>query len=453
MARIVRSSASARSIRDVASSPGRSALLEHGPLTDVCTRVPGEPHMSDRSEERTRTPRSWLSRGNTPPAASRREATWPHVGSGAPARRLAMVTEFYYPHLGGVCEHVHFLSSELRRRGWVVDIITGGMMDAEDPPGVIRLGRSVSVYANGSHARVTLARRLREELRNVLQEGRYDLVHVHVPLAPSLPILALEEASCPVVGTFHTPLGRHLAYELGRGYFQGLMERLSASIAVSPQAAEGFDRYFETSWDIIPNGVDVEHFHPNVPRPEVLADGVPTVLFLGRLDPRNELGTTLKAFSRLRAETPSPLRLLVVGGGPLQRYYEFRARKDDGVRFMGPLLEGRPGYYAHSDVYVYPTTRGTFGITLLEAMACGTPVVCGDIPAFRNVLREGKEGFFVPLRDPVALADKVRVLLCDPLLRQRMGEAGRARALEFSWPRVTDQVQELYERVLGVRTR
>ncbi len=409
--------------------------------------------MSHRSEERTRIPHAWLSRGSSPPPASRREAGRPPVDPGAPARRLAMVTEFYYPHLGGVCEHVHFLSSELRRRGWVVHIITGGMKDAEDPPDVIRLGRSVSVYANGSHARVTLGWRLREQLRSVLQEGRYDVVHVHGPLTPSLPILALEEACCPVVGTFHTPLGRHLAYELGRSYFQGLMERLSASIAVSPQAAAGFDRYFETSWDIIPNGVDVEHFRPNVPRPDVLEDGVPTVLFLGRLDPRNELGTTLKAFLHLRAATPDPLRLLVVGGGPLKRCYEFRARKDHGVRFMGPLLEGRPGYYAHSDVYVYPTTLGTFGITLLEAMACGTPVVSGDLPAFRNVVREGKEGFFVPLRDPVALADKVRTLLDDPLLRKRMGEAGRARALEFSWPRVTDQVQQLYERVLGVRIR
>jgi phosphatidyl-myo-inositol alpha-mannosyltransferase len=254
------------------------------------------------------------------------------------------------------------------------------------------------------------------------------------------------------VGTFHTPLRGHAAYTLGHGYFQGLVERLAASVAVSPQAAEGFDHHFETSWDIIPNGVDVEHFRPDAPCPALLADDVPTILFLGRLDPRNELGTMLRAFSRLRAEIPGPLRLVVVGGGPLQRYYEFRARGMQDVHLVGPILEGRPGYYAHSDVYVYPTTRGTFGITLLEAMACGTPVVCADIPAFRHVMREGREGLFAPLRDPVALADTVRVLLEDEPLRARMSEAGRARSLEFSWPRVTDQILALYGRVLGVRT-
>jgi glycosyltransferase involved in cell wall biosynthesis len=143
---------------------------------------------------------------------------------------------------------------------------------------------------------------------------------------------------------------------------------------------------------------------------------------------------------------------VVVGGGPLQKYYEFRARKDDQVRFIGPILAGRPGYYAHSHVYVCPTTRATFGITLLEAMACGTPIVCSDLPAFHHVVREGEEGLFAPLRDPVALAGAVRRLLEDEGLRERMGRAGRARALEFSWPRVTDQVLDLYARVLGVRT-
>jgi phosphatidyl-myo-inositol alpha-mannosyltransferase len=405
--------------------------------------------MTDPTEKGSRNRRTrpdrWRPRAPAPSGgdpASRSDA-------GRSTPRLAMVTEFYYPHLGGVCEHVHFLSAELRRRGWEVDIVTGGIPGAEPSPHVIRLGRSMSVYANGSHARVTVGRRLRDGLRATLEAGRYDLVHVHGPLAPTLPMLALEAADCPVVGTFHTPLRRHVAYELGRGYFQGLVDRLAAAVAVSPQAAAGFDHYFQTSWDIIPNGVDVDHFRPDVPRPEALADGVPTVLFLGRLDPRNELGTTLKAFRRLRAERPGPLRLVVVGGGPLERYYQLRARGGGDIRFIGPILEGRPGYYAHSDVYVYPTTRGTFGITLLEAMACGTPVVCGDLPAFRQVVRDGREGLFAPLRDPAALAERVGALLDDDALRARLGEAGRARALDYSWPHVADRVLELYARVLG----
>src|SRR5437879_10516340 len=115
--------------------------------------------------------------------------------------RIALVTEYYYPHLGGVCEHVHFFAREARRRGHHVDIITSNIPGAEPQPNVIRLGRSQSVYANGSQARVTIGLGLRRQMRKVLHRGHYDIVHVHSPLTPILPLLAIEEADSPVVGT------------------------------------------------------------------------------------------------------------------------------------------------------------------------------------------------------------------------------------------------------------
>src|SRR3979490_1536848 len=69
--------------------------------------------------------------------------------------RIALVTEYYYPHLGGICEHVHFFAREARRRGHHVDIITSNIPGAEPQPNVIRLGRSQSVYANGSPGPIT----------------------------------------------------------------------------------------------------------------------------------------------------------------------------------------------------------------------------------------------------------------------------------------------------------
>jgi phosphatidylinositol alpha-mannosyltransferase len=118
--------------------------------------------------------------------------------------RIAQVTEYYYPHLGGVCEHVHFLAREARLRGHHVDIITSNLTGAEELPDVIRVGRSVPVYSNGSMARVTVGRHLRRQLREVLTRGQYDIVHVHAPLSPTLPLMAIDEAPCPVIGTFHT---------------------------------------------------------------------------------------------------------------------------------------------------------------------------------------------------------------------------------------------------------
>src|SRR5882672_2348317 len=92
--------------------------------------------------------------------------------------RIALVTEYYYPHLGGICEHVHFFAREARRRGHHVDIITSSIKGAEPQPNVIRLGYSQPVYMNQSQARITIGRGIRKQVRRTLREGRYDIVHV-----------------------------------------------------------------------------------------------------------------------------------------------------------------------------------------------------------------------------------------------------------------------------------
>src|SRR3954463_6516785 len=156
-------------------------------------------------------------------AAVKRRPALPNLPSLPIARdertlRIALVTEYYYPHLGGVCEHVHFFAREARRRGHHVDIVTSHIPGAAETPGVIRLGRSQPVYANGSQARITIGLGLRRQMRRTLRDGRYDLVHVHSPLTPVLPLLAIEEADCPVVGTFHTYFDRSIGYTALRGY-------------------------------------------------------------------------------------------------------------------------------------------------------------------------------------------------------------------------------------------
>src|ERR1041384_6792312 len=98
--------------------------------------------------------------------------------------RIGVVTEYYYPHLGGICEHVHFFAREARRHGHTVDIITSKLPGTESQPGVIRLGRSVPVFFNGSQARITIGRTLGRDLRQVFRDGAYDIIHVHSPLTP-----------------------------------------------------------------------------------------------------------------------------------------------------------------------------------------------------------------------------------------------------------------------------
>ncbi|HEX6047978.1 MAG TPA: glycosyltransferase family 4 protein [Gemmatimonadaceae bacterium] len=362
--------------------------------------------------------------------------------------RIAQVTEFYYPHLGGICEHVHHLAREARTRGHHVDIITS-RIDGTESPGVIRFGQSVPVYSNGSLARITVGRSLRRQMREVLAAGRYDIVHVHAPLTPTLPLLAVEEARCPVVGTFHADLGYSMAYTLGGRFFRRRMSRLAAAVAVSPTVINGHGRYFQADWRVIPNGVDVDFFTPDAPRPPCIRPDVPSVLFLGRFDPRNGLGMLIDAFRKVRSRR-RPAQLVVVGDGPLRGYYRRLAKGDHDVIFVGAArFEDRPPYYANAAVYACPTTTGSFGITLLESMACGTAIVCSEIDGFSHVVTHGRQAIMFPVGSVRGLADALVQVLDDDALRERLGAAGRQRALDFAWPQVTESVLHLYADVLG----
>ena len=367
--------------------------------------------------------------------------------------RIALVTESYYPHVGGVCEHVHFLAREARRRGHHVDIVTSNLPGAAPARHVIRVGHGQGIFINGSLARVTVGVGLRRQMRALLAAGRYDVVHVQAPLTPTLPLLAIDESPVPVVGTFHAAFDRSLWYTLGRRYFQRRLDRLDVAIAVSEVAARSHARYFDTRWEVIPNGVDLELFQPGAARPAAMHGDVPTVLFLGRLDPRNGLPILIDAYRALRRRGRT-LQLVVVGDGPLASYYRQLAQGEPGIVFTGSVASAeRAGYYANADVYAAPTLGGaSFGITLLEAMACGTAIVASRIPGFRCVVEHEREALLVPRNAPHALADAIDRVLGDDALRRRLGDTGRERAHAYGWRRVADQVLGVYARLTGRAT-
>lgn len=371
----------------------------------------------------------------------------PRAPRGTPLR-VAQVTEYYYPHLGGICEHAHHLAAELRRRGLHVDIVTPRIGDAPPPAGVIHVGRSVPLPYNGSHARLSVGRHLREELRAVLRAGAYDVVHVHSPLTPSLPLLALERGDAALVGTWHTQFTRSVPFRAFRRTLQRRIDTLDAAIAVSPTARDAIARYFDAPWEVIPNGVDTTSFRPGLPAPPEMSDGTPTVLFVGRFDPRNGLATLLGAWPAIRAARAA--RLVIVGDGPLRHHYAHLAAPMRDVVFVGALGTERAAYYSNATLYACPTTRASFGITLLEAMASARPIVCSDIAGFRDVVADGRESLFVPPERPAALAARVIDLLDDPALQARLGAEGRARAARYDWVTVTDGIVAAYERALAI---
>ncbi len=366
--------------------------------------------------------------------------------------RVAFVAEDYYPQLGGVPEHVHHLALELNRRGHTATVVTSHMRGAHaDAPFVRRVGTSVVLYANGGVSRITVGWRLIHRLTELFRAERCDLVHVHGGLAPTLglaaPIAALR-AGVPVVATFHSWFPRSPGYRVLKRPLQRLLDRHAALIAVSEPVVQAMSRYFRGNWEIIPNGVDVGFFQPNGRRPDDALTGGPRLLFLARLEPRNGLGTVLDAMPRIFQRFPRA-ELIIAGDGPWRGYYERRARPLGArVRFLGRVFGDRPLHYGTADLYLCPTTRASFGVTLLEAMACGTPLVVSDNVGFRAVLGQGAEAVIVPTDDPATWADTTIALLEDPARRAAMSRAGLAKAVRFAWPRIADETLAVYERVL-----
>src|SRR5881628_1389395 len=180
--------------------------------------------------------------------------------------RIALVAEDYYPQLGGVPEHVHNLALQLNAWGHTAAVVTSQMGDYPDADFVRRVGTSRVIYANGGVSRVTTGWRLRRRLEELFRAERYDLVHVHGGLAPTFGLAA--------------PFA---AWRLGIP--------VVATIAVSAPVVEANARYFDADWEIIPNGVDTSFFKPNGRRSTDALTDRPRLLFLGRIEPRNGLGT------------------------------------------------------------------------------------------------------------------------------------------------------------------
>jgi phosphatidyl-myo-inositol alpha-mannosyltransferase len=371
--------------------------------------------------------------------------------------RIALVTEFYYPHLGGVTEHVHNLALQFQRQGHPTIVVTAHMrqppqpdagMDEADPPFVYRIGTSRTIYSAGSFARVTTGLGLRRQLRDLFRRERIDVVHVHGGLNPTLGLVAPDAAwdlGLPVVATFHSWFASSALCRLFRRPLQRRLDRHAAVLAVSQPVVDAHARYFEADWEIIPNGVDTDFFNTDAGGGPPAGD--PELLFLGRLDPRNGLDTVLDAMPRVLENFPGA-RLTVAGDGPLRPVYERMARSLGArVQFLGRVNGDRPSHYARADMYLCPTTKASFGITLLEAMACGTPLVVSDITGFRELVDEGPEAVLVPKNDPAAWAATIVGLREDRHRLARMGAAGRRKAETYAWPLIASRVMNVYCRV------
>lgn len=375
--------------------------------------------------------------------------------------RIALVSPYDWLTPGGVNRHIDVIAEEFINRGHAPRIIAPASGPVDDPR-VFVAGRPTSIPASGSMARIALDPRVGRRVNRFLREQRFDVVHVHEPLMPTLPIQVLRHSRRAYpdvvnVGTFHANKdGGNRLYSYGHRLLKRWHREIDGKIAVSPPAAEFVGRYFRGFYNIIPNGIEIARFGgPDIEPMPGFDDGMINILYVGRAEKRKGLGYLLRAFSMVNARDANT-RLLVVGPNSRQRQrYEASVLKQGrrNIVFVdGPSDEELPRWHRTADIFCSPATGNeSQGIVLLEGMAAGLPVVASNIEGYASVITHGVEGLLVRPKDTMELADALTSLVRNADARAALGAAGRKRADDFSWPRVTQDVLSYYERLLYER--
>lgn len=368
-----------------------------------------------------------------------------------------MVCPQYYPSLGGYETLAHLLARQLR--ALEVDcLVVTKRLRAEWPPYELHEGvpirRLFAARARGLDGPSYVA----GLARYLVGEGRaLDVVHVH-QIGWGLVVATLlgRLTGVPVVAHPHSGAGATVRAVRASGRSRLLrwaLTRVDGAIALGDEMA-GQLRSLGVAPErihLIGNAVDTERFRPAAERA-----ATPSVLYVGRLSPEKGVDVLLRAWALvLQAHPTAHLRL--VGDGPERGALEALAARlglAEGVSFAGAVRQGLVDEYQRATIFVLPSHREGVSIALLEAMACGLPVVATAVGGTPEVVHEGVQGLLVPPGDPAALAGALRRCLAAPQLAAELGRAGRERVVgAYAAPLMAQQVRQLYGRIGAERRR
>lgn len=362
---------------------------------------------------------------------------------------LRVSTDVYPEVLGGGSLHAHLMSSRQAGAGHDVTVLTSDHGDSDAPRQEYRDGYEIRRYRElGNPLGNSITPGLFEALRKLRFD--VDVVHAHSHLYLSTNIAATfsQFDETPLVVTNHglhsqsAPEWFNQAFlrTIGRFTFDSA-DRVLCYTNTDEQRVR--DLGVSAPIKVIHNGIDCETF-----RPVAEEDTNPRVLFVGRLKKSKGVQRLVDAFARLDVEKA---QLDIVGEGPLDASLRTRCREhgiSESVTFHGRVPnEELPELYSRSAVFALPSTREGLPRTVLEAMACGTPVVISDIPQLKALVND--VGVTVPAMAVEPLAVELERLLTDRELRDSLGTRSRERVVEgYSWAETVSETTEVYYELL-----
>ena len=375
-----------------------------------------------------------------------------------PELRVALFTGNYNYIKDGVALTLNRLVAFLERRGVPVLVFS----PVAEKPAFASVGELVPVpsMAIPTRPEYRIALGLSKRARERLEAFRPTLLHIAVPDIAGYKAMKLAESwGVPVVASYHTRYDTYLRFyglgifeKLGQRYMRHFYNRMRRVYAPSESMAEilrseGQSQHVE----IWARGVESDLFSPAKRdmawrRSLGIADDEVAISFAGRLVKEKNTAIYMRVLNALTAKGLK-VKPLVIGNGP--EMAAMKAGLKDGI-FVGFLHgEELARAYASSDIFFFPSESETFGNVTLEAMASGLPAVNAISSGSNSLVEEGVTGHLVSARDEQALAARLAALAEDPVLRQRMGEAARTRALDYSWDHILSGLLASYMDVLS----
>lgn len=365
--------------------------------------------------------------------------------------KVGFVSSYSFTRPGGVQNHILNLKKEFAKLG--VDsriIVPRTNLPQRSGKDFVYLGGAVRIPGNASFIDLSLAL-TPVWLTRYLRKEKFDILHYH-NFSPFLSFQILMGSQSKNVLTMHALFDASKAMKEGGALFEFfsyyLLPQMQGIIAVSQPVKDQIKGY-SGPVEVIPNGIDFNHFQTSKERVSRFVNKKLNVVFVGRLEKRKGVIYLLQAFGNIRKEFTG-VRLIIVGDGveknDLVTYV--RQHKIPDVFFVGAVSDQMlANYYRTADICVFPALYGeSFGIVLLEAMACGKPIVAFANPGYKEILKDQAEDCLVEPKDVEGLAKKVSILLNNSSKRKDLGEWGKEEAQKYTWDKVAKRVFEFYSK-------
>jgi 1,2-diacylglycerol 3-alpha-glucosyltransferase len=375
--------------------------------------------------------------------------------------RIGMMVDTYKPYVSGVTNHVDLHKRALERSGQEVYVFTFGDDEyLDDDPRILR-SPGVPLADTGFY----LSLRYKTKHKKLLQT--MDLVHVHHPfLSGRLALNYCRSERIPIVFTNHSrydllaqaylPLmPDEVSHSLLQAYMPDFCEAVDLVISPSESMAKILrELEVKSRIEVIPNGVDLQKFHQAKPFPRShfgFTDQDVLLVYAGRIAPEKNLSFLLQAFAGIAQLLPN-IYLLMVGGGKKQFEEEVQSLIAqlgiaNRVRSTGMIAyDDIPSYLAMCDIFVTTSVSETFGMSTVEAMGAGLPIMGVHSPGTSDIVEDGKTGF-LSAEDVAAFTAKLTYLCLHPELRREMGLAACESSKQYDIERTTKVLLGHYIRV------